>query len=201
MPDFPDAVTFPDGGSLTDKGNIAGGVAALDRGDEILWDGRTEPLEVIEPAWEDGDHTGPRGVAVEGPRGGIVELTRSPTAASWKTSVDNRVSTVVIVEKGPGEELEDGVKTHWADPTDDCPYCGHLDRYRSQDFNCEYLFGGLYGGEDRSIERTDSGFQKRLLRATCTHCGGVVYQHPGYSDLPTAQYRDDGVEKAPEASL
>lgn len=181
------------GSSSTDLSEypIAGGPAALSEGDRVLWEDRSTPLTVIEPAHADGEHSDPREVAVEGPRGGIVTLRKGTTDFTWQTSSDGRVDTVVIVESDSepvSSGRETAFTTEWDSPLDDCPFCGDLDEFTSQDYRCHYVDDGLWGGysdagRDTPIERTDAGSERILLRAECTSCGGVVYEHPAYSLL------------------
>ena len=171
--------------SLTDRGTYAGSVSRLSEGDSVLWDGRANPLTVIEPAHEAGDHSDVLEVAVEGPRGGVVTLRER--FQGWKTA-SGRVETVVITEKtDPEPRATDGEDfvTDWHDPSDDCPHCGHTRlESLSADFHCEYLTSAQFGENDgRVIGVTDSGAQRRLLRATCVDCGGVVYEHPAWALL------------------
>ncbi|WP_135666815.1 hypothetical protein [Halorhabdus rudnickae] len=176
---------------LTERYPIAGGPPALADGDRILWEGRSEPLTVIEEAHEDGKHSDVRDVAAEGPRGGVTTLSREVTSRSWKTDSDGAVDSVVIVEEGDREPVAAGktdpVTTAWDGPLDDCPFCGHLDRFSSQNFRCHYVTSGLWGGSpelrNAPIERTDAGAERAILRAECVKCGGIVYEHPAYSLL------------------
>lgn len=185
---------------LTDQGTIAGGPPALSVGDKVLWDNRSMPLTIIEAAHEVGEHSEIEQVAAEGPRGGVVTLEKSLYDHKWSTTADGRVSRVVIVEPVDDEPLSAGrdepVTTAWSGPTSDCPFCGDEDRFRSQDFRCHFLDDATYGGDERPIERTDSGDNRVLVRAECTTCGGVVYEHPAFAQLFASDF--EPVEFPPE---
>lgn len=177
-------------GDATDRKSIVGGPAALEVGDEIIWDDRANPLTVIEAAHQDGKHSDTEEVAVEGPRGGVVTLSLPLHSQSWKSSSDGRVGTVYLVAEGDREPVSAGrekpFQTEWGGPTDDCPHCGSGDdnQFTSQDFRCHYVQDGTWGGyDDRPIERTDAGMDRVLVRAECITCGGVVYEHPAYAML------------------
>lgn len=178
---------------LTDRGPIAGGPAALAEGDTVLWEGRSQPLVVDEPAHEDGEHSDLREVAAIGPRGGVVRLRKHKRDTGWQTCSDGAVSTVVIVDKGDRTpvttDMDEPFTTAWDDPSDGCPHCGGVGaEFTTEDFQCHYVSDGLFGatGDDRFIERTDTGAPRRLIHAECIRCGGVVYQHPAYARLVTS---------------
>ncbi|ERJ05126.1 hypothetical protein HLRTI_002925 [Halorhabdus tiamatea SARL4B] len=177
-------------GDSPEERTYAGGPAALEVDDEIIWDGRANPLTVIEAAHQDREHSDTEEVAVKGPRGGVVTLSKSVRSRSWKTSSDGRVDSVYVVSQADREPVSAGrdkpFQTEWGGPTDDCPHCGTGDdnQFRSEDFRCHYVHGGLWGGHDgRPVERTDAGMERTLVRAQCTTCGGVVYEHPAYAML------------------
>lgn len=185
-------------GTDADQYPIVGGPAALEAGDEVLWDGRSEPLTVVEPAHVDGDHSEPRTVAVEGPRGGIVTLERGLNHRRWKTDVDGRVGPIVRVATGVPRPVTvtQSAPYHageWAGPTDDCPHCSDVNDFdfTTEDYRCHYVDDGVWGGapEDGPIERTDAGSNRRMLQASCQKCGGIVYEQPAYALLV-----GDGVE-------
>lgn len=183
--------------SLTEKGRLAARPDRFENGDSILWEGRSTSLTVIEAAHIDGEHSDPRELAVEGPQGGIVTVSYDKYTNSWQTSSDGRVEVIVIVDDSDRRPVtlagETAYTTVWECPADDCPHCVGVDRSADSRFKCEYLKTDFYtrsphGGEDSYHEYQDGdGLPKKLLRAVCAGCGGVVYEHPAYQHLAAGE--------------
>lgn len=184
---------------LTDQGTLIMSVARLNVGDKLLWPGRSTPLEVVEPAWKDGDDSDPRKVAVEGPQGGVITLEYNSWDEVWETSTDGRVERVVVVEQAnPAPitaDMDEPFTTEWDDPSDPCPHCCTDALTCNVDYHCDFTESGSFGKHnDGYIMRTDSGATSRLLNAQCLECGGTVYQHPAYPLLMQEDMRPPDIK-------
>jgi hypothetical protein len=181
--------------SLKEKGRFATHPDKFETGDKVLWDNRKTPLTVIEPAHVNGEHSDPQEIAFEGPQGGIVTAYYKTYGNYWQTDSDGRVDTIVITEDSDERPItlsdEDPFTTSWETPADPCPHCNndeHDEHYSRDRFRCKYLKTDFYTGSDRGSKgyhqyQDGDGLPRKLLRAVCTDCGGVVYEHPAYKPI------------------